>query len=154
MHHWTYCLILVFLYVFILRELSMKTAPRAGDWNRGEMTLLPVMNPLFNVREMSIQCILLEMHLNSPQRRCNDCIRKHFLAIEGLADEAIGLDKTGEHRDFLLPIPNEIRRLQDAWVAKEPACDIAQELRRMRKPWTVKTFALQDRPLFVQPGPF
>lgn len=54
--------------------------------------LLPVMDPKFNAREMVKQSCMLEDHLNSPQKRCCDCIKKHFLTLEGLAEEAPSLE--------------------------------------------------------------
>jgi len=53
--------------------------------------LLPVHNPLYNMREMVKQILLLEDHLMHPRKRCMDCIRKHLLTIEALAEEAVTL---------------------------------------------------------------
>lgn len=151
MNPWTLWLLFIFVYVYVARSIATgKNANGATAVHRGPFTLLPVMNPLFNIREMSKECILLERHLNSPQQRCTDCIRKHMLTIEGLAEEAISLDKPGKYRRYLLDIPNEIRRLQDDWVAKRDPCDIAQEIREMRKPWSELSFAIPDRPLHVK----
>ena len=54
--------------------------------------LLPIMHPLYNLREVCKQTALLEDHLNNERKRCQDCIRKHFLTIEALLEEAISLD--------------------------------------------------------------
>lgn len=55
--------------------------------------LFPIMNPEFNAREVAKQCLLLEDHINNPKKRCVDCIRKHFLIIDGLLEEAISLEQ-------------------------------------------------------------
>ena len=59
--------------------------------------LLPVLDPCFNMREICKQCILLEDHLFQTEKRCTDCIKKHFLTIEALGEEAITLDKENEY---------------------------------------------------------
>lgn len=53
--------------------------------------LLPVSDPNFTLKEACKQLLLLEDHLSNPRKRCPDCIRKHLLTAEGLAEEAIGL---------------------------------------------------------------
>jgi len=60
-----------------------------------EKPRLTLMDPLFNLREITKQLLLLEDHLAHENRRCPDCIRKHLLCIEALADEAVALDPTG-----------------------------------------------------------
>ena len=66
-----------------------------------DMDLLPIMNPLFNMREICKQMVLLEDHLNNIRKRCHDCIRKHFLTIEAFFEEAISLDKDLKYLDIL-----------------------------------------------------
>ena len=105
-----------------------------------EMGLLPIMSPLFNLREVCKQMSLLEDHLNNARKRCPDCIRKHFLTIEALFEEAVSLDKDFEYRENLDGKAQEIRDLQGAWLdcrgTKTEDKDylmIAQALRAMRK---------------------
>ena len=104
------------------------------------ITLLPVLRPSFNAREICKECALLERHLNEPQQRCKDCINKHFLTIEALAEEAISLHCPEKKRmcpKALHGIPNAIRRLQTDLVTSRytPAkCKAtAAELRKIRK---------------------
>ena len=66
-----------------------------------DMGLLPIMSPLFNLREICKQMSLLEDHLNNVRKRCPDCIRKHFLTIEALFEEAVSLDKDQEYAEVL-----------------------------------------------------
>lgn len=48
----------------------------------------PVSDPDYNMREVVKQSILLEEHLVEKNKRCKDCIAKHFLHIIGLSEEA------------------------------------------------------------------
>jgi len=64
----------------------------AAEHERGRFSL---MDPLFNLREIAKQLVLLEDHLSHQEKQCPDCICKHILTIEALADEAISLDPTG-----------------------------------------------------------
>lgn len=108
--------------------------------NENDMGLLPIMNPLFNLREICKQMSLLEDHLNNVRKRCPDCIRKHFLTIEGLFEEAISLDKEQKYREHLDGKAQEIRDLQGAWLDFKDTSEfeegylmLAQALRAMRK---------------------
>lgn len=105
-----------------------------------KLDLLPIMSPLFNLREVCKQSSLLEDHLNNPRKRCHDCIRKHFLTIEALFEEAISLDKDFKYGEHLDGKAHEIRELQALWLdSKEKKnhnaeyLEIAQKLRGMRK---------------------
>ena len=67
-------------------------------------------HPLYNAREASKQIVLLEHHLFDPRSRCVDCIRKHFLTIEALLDEAVTLDK-GNAYHWIHSLPCKVRNL-------------------------------------------
>jgi len=102
--------------------------------------LLPIMSPLFNLRESVKQMSLLEDHLNNPRKRCPDCIRKHFLTIEALFEEAISLDKRFEFVELLDGKAEKIRLLQGCWIDLKDTdrshlayLVIAQILRKLRK---------------------
>lgn len=94
--------------------------------------LLPVMDPLFNMREICKQSILLEDHLFQKKKRCKDCCIKHQLTIEALAEEAITLDKDRKCED-LYYLPDRIRELQKDFVNGREPTEIAQEYRKVRK---------------------
>ena len=81
-----------------------------------DQSLLPIMSPLYNLREVCKQIILLEDHLNQPRKRCSDCIRKHFLTIEALFEEAVSLDKDLKYVEVLDGKAEEIRKLQSVWL--------------------------------------
>ena len=101
-----------------------------------DMGLLPIMSPLFNLREVCKQMSLLEDHLNNMRKRCPDCIRKHFLTIEALFEEAVSLDKDQEYAEVLDGKAQEIRDLQGSWLdddSNENYLLLAQALRAIRK---------------------
>jgi hypothetical protein len=102
--------------------------------------LLPIMSPLYNLREICKQVVLLEDHLNQPRKRCPDCIRKHFLTIEALFEEAVSLDKELKYVAVLDGKAEEIRKLQAVWLDTKDSDQahkfyliLAQALRVLRK---------------------
>jgi hypothetical protein len=64
----------------------------------------PVSDPRYNMQQIIKQSILLEEHLTNKNKRCRDCITKHFLHIIGLAEEAqmLATDKINQY-----PLINE-----------------------------------------------
>lgn len=102
--------------------------------------LLPVLDPCFNMREICKQCILLEDHLFQTEKRCTDCIKKHFLTLEGLSEEAITLDKENKYHFSKLELPEKIRKLERDFLNDTDPERIAQELRQIRKPLMNKYF--------------
>ena len=109
--------------------------------------LLPIMSPLYNLREICKQIILLEDHLNQPRKRCPDCIRKHFLTIEALFEEAVSLDKEFKYVEVLDNKAEEIRKLQSVWLdtrdneqAHRFYLILAQALRVLRKSFAEHCF--------------
>jgi hypothetical protein len=103
--------------------------------------LMPVFEPAHNMREVCKQLCLLEDHLHQTDKRCADCIRKHFLTIEGLIEEGIGLDKEGSQRAELAKAKQFMLEAQRQWIAKSvPDAEIAQSLRTLRKRWSEECF--------------
>jgi hypothetical protein len=105
--------------------------------------LLPVLDPRFNMREICKQSILLEDHLFQEEKRCYDCICKHFLTIEALAEEAITLDKEHKYPE-LNDLQKKIRTISKKYIdnskdIKQNAIT-AQELREIRKGYMQKCF--------------
>ena len=114
-----------------------------GDGCKSCDSLLPVLDPRFNMREICKQSVLLEDHLFQKEKRCHDCIIKHFLTIEGLAEEAITLDKEQKYPE-LIDLPQKIRVIEKNYIKnqndpKQPAIT-AQELREIRKGYMQKCF--------------
>jgi hypothetical protein len=106
--------------------------------------LLPIMDPAFNIREIAKQMILLEDHLFQPRRHCNDCIRKHFLMIEGFAEEAITLDKQHQYKDVLDGLPEKVRRCEKMYWDGEPLEHVGQCVRKLRKTLHRRFFPLKE----------
>jgi hypothetical protein len=107
-------------------------------WKMGN--LLPIMNPLFNLREIVKQMALLEDHLNNARKRCPDCIRKHFLTIEAFFEETISLDKKFQYVGLLEGKADLMRDLQGCWLDLKDTEQsqiaylvISQVLRKIRK---------------------
>ncbi|NDE17303.1 hypothetical protein EBZ80_20470 [bacterium] len=118
-------------------------------------SLLPILDYEFNARELCKQMILLEDHLTHSQKRCADCCVKHFLALEGLAEEAITLDhdkrlSSDPRYAALLSLPQEIRTLQARYFARphdDANCRaIAQSLRQLRKQFQGACFGFIFQP--------
>ena len=110
----------------------------------GINNLYPILDPRFNMRESAKQCLLLEDHLNNKQKRCVDCIRKHFLIIDGLLEEAVSLEKDINKRDYY-------RNLYVMWVniekqyANSPSDsytmdNVSKSIRSFRKPLVEEYF--------------
>jgi hypothetical protein len=91
-------------------------------------------DPLFNLREVVKQMTLLEDHLAHPYKVCQDCIRKHLITIEALAEEASAMDD----RKDIVPFEYEkLAELARAWMENiedgEDLKVIAGMVRSLRK---------------------
>lgn len=99
--------------------------------------LLPIMEPAYNLREICKQLILLEDHLFHPRKRCLDCIRKHLLTAEALAEEAVTLDVDGSTRESTDGLADQIREfwnaVQDVPEEDGSYIEVAQAVRDLRK---------------------
>jgi|SRR6056300_782928 hypothetical protein len=101
-----------------------------------------VSDPKYNMQQIVKQSILLEEHLANKNKRCRDCITKHFLHIIGLAEEAQMLATDKIHK---YPLINECvdlyNRLFNKWLKNyeidhsnnDNFCKCGDELRNMRK---------------------
>lgn len=114
-------------------------------------TLLPVMDYGYNIREIIKNCILLEDHLIHPEKRCNDCCVKHFLFLEGLAEEARTLDRDNQMPPELRDAPDFFRNCQQQYYTistnpqQNPDIDynaVAQKLRNFRKMYQQRYFPI------------
>jgi hypothetical protein len=108
----------------------------------GSGKLYPVLNPKFNLREASKQCLLLEDHLNNENKRCLDCIKKHMLMIDGLLEEAISLEQNNKERLFYRNKHDEWCRIQKDYVNGNNIDDISKRIRHFRKPMVYESFDL------------
>jgi hypothetical protein len=98
---------------------------------------------MYNMREICKQSILLEDHLFQKEKRCHDCICKHFLTIEALAEEAITLDKDQKHPEINI-LPTKVRVITKKYIDNHTNDNqpplTAQELREIRKSLMQKCF--------------
>jgi hypothetical protein len=93
----------------------------------------PINSAIFNLREITKQMLLLEDHLTDDDKYCVDCIRKHFLMIEALAEEAIQMDSRSKWSSEALLIAKSIRRWQIAFIEGTDSKKISQSIRKKRK---------------------
>lgn len=107
--------------------------PRASTARK----LLPVLRPYHNMRDIIKQFVMLEDHLLQPEKRCKDCIRKHFLTIEGLAEECATLCKPRAILPEARNIARQVRVYHHAWEKRPKDGDVAEyigsRLRKLRK---------------------
>jgi hypothetical protein len=103
------------------KNLNIKTAQNPFN----------IMDPLFNIRNMIKEMILLEDHLNIPAQYCPDCIVKHLLKCEALAEEAISLD--GGENKFLYNLPTIVKEWHTAWLKEIEPTIVASYIRKTRK---------------------
>lgn len=102
--------------------------------------LAPLMEPEFNIREVTKNMILLEDHLFHDDRRCPDCVRKHCLTIEAFLDEAFSLDKSGKYTPILKQVSMDFRDISTSILKccdeglKDTECSqLGQRVRDVRK---------------------
>ena len=125
------------------RSSSRSPARRSHIRRHRKLKLLPIFDPVFNLREACKHMILLEDHLFNQRKRCHDCIRKHFLTIEGFLDEALTLDK---YNKFGTEINDAIKKMNQAvkyYINSKCNCPVkvGQKVRSVRKPLTKLVFA-------------
>jgi hypothetical protein len=97
------CLIIIYIIVYLLLYSSVKQIKFPINNNNNNHhhhsnngscdvkscgALDPVSDPKYNMQQIVKQSILLEEHLTNKNKRCRDCITKHFQHIIGLAEEA------------------------------------------------------------------
>lgn len=142
----------IFLTIFILyavvllgqKQEIIRNVPRQNQSGKcsalGCSSIDPVSDPKYNMQQIVKQSILLEEHLANKNKRCRDCITKHFLHIIGLAEEAqmLATDKIDQY-----PLINECvelyNKLFETWLERydmnieNNSLTCCDELRTMRK---------------------
>ena len=88
-----------------------------------------VMDPETNIIDAYKELALLEDHLTRPDRFCPDCITKHLLKIEALADECLSL--SGGER--CLSLASSAREWRSRLSMGEPKTSVAKSVRSLRK---------------------
>lgn len=96
-------------------------------------TLDPVTDPHYNLRQCAKDMMLCEEHLSVANKRCYECIQKHFMRIEALLEEALTLDKGGELPASVSDMVRVVTSLHDAAMGGADPERLAQDLRKLRK---------------------
>jgi hypothetical protein len=111
-------ILLILLVILFFVGDKKKTSKKVGGCDVKSCGALdPVSNPAYNFQQIVKQSILLEEHITNKNKRCRDCITKHFLHIIGLAEEAqmLATDKCNKY-----PLINEsvelYNRLFKEWL--------------------------------------
>lgn len=107
---------------------------------------MELMDPKHNMREVAKQMILIEDHMAHKPKRCVDCLTKHYLMVEGLLEETITLDKTGEHTDEVNNIigivkptmMDIIEKIKNSTIVDQDYQAACQTLRTVRKEIALK----------------
>jgi hypothetical protein len=103
--------------------------------------LLPILDPMFNVREVVKNILLLEDHLLDQRRRCMQCLKKHLLLIEAFLEEAITLSKKGRYVEEISSDVRLVRSLQALLLeGRHNYYSIAIELKKMRERYFDRAF--------------
>lgn len=133
------------IYVYVLKknddvkQIVIKTSTvSSGTCGASCGAIDPVSDPKYNMQQIVKQSILLEEHLANKNKRCRDCITKHFLHIIGLAEEAqmLATNKVDKY-----PLINECVELYNTafqkWLKNHDSdinyLDCCNELRNLRK---------------------
>lgn len=98
----------------------------------------PVSDPVYNIKEVIQQSILLEDHLAIKNKYCIDCITKHFLSLIGYCEEALTLAGNTVHKfPYMDQCAPFYERLYKQWSANKKddkvILEVLTELREMRK---------------------
>jgi len=101
-------------------------------------TQLSISDPRYNLREIVKQLTLLEQHLLERGKYCPDCISKHLLTIEALADECQNLDARQDWVAPALGVGQQARAWAHAFAAGAEPHAIGQRVRAFRKAFAPK----------------
>ena len=115
----------------IAHRRQLARSVRLASRHQGERESLH--SPRFNLREITKHLILLEDHLTHRLKVCPDCIRKHLMTIEALAEEAASLDQLGLFTTATEGIAELARQWMERLADGEEIGAVAQETRALRK---------------------
>lgn len=95
----------------------------------------PVSDPKYNMHQIIKQSILLEEHLANKNKRCRDCITKHFSHIIGLAEEAVMLACSDVNSyPYMAECPDYYNDLFNKWLKDTTtSLEVCKKLRTKRK---------------------
>tara|TARA_Y100000385_G_C13078644_1_gene632712 strand:- start:138 stop:596 length:459 start_codon:yes stop_codon:yes gene_type:complete len=84
-------IILLYLWKIYFKKIEINPIIKDSKLFGEKDKLDPIMDPVYNIKEVCKNSVLLEEHMAQKQKRCFDCISKHFLLITGYIEEAIQL---------------------------------------------------------------
>lgn len=114
-----------------------------------------VSDPVYNMKEIIKQSILLEEHLVQPKKRCRDCISKHFIHINRLHEEALWLANSNCNKyPFLVETTGFYSEQFDEWLNsydhEDTLMQIAGKLRDIRKKLASKYYFNNDNTVLIK----
>lgn len=89
-------------------------------------------NPFYNLKLACEELTLLEQHLLDPEFRCPECIRKHFLYVQGILRECLRLDEHGYLSSWVNPMTDALHLCGMRWAEGWDPAMIGQLIRRVR----------------------
>lgn len=109
------------------------TSKREEEEGSSQLTF--IREPLHNLREIAKQLLCLEDHICCAERRCHDCIRKHLLYAEALAEEASAMDTKGRYAAYCDSLARSLRNMESVFFGdkKSEPRRLKQALREHRK---------------------
>lgn len=118
-------------YPVHMREVPVDCGPEI--LSASVKTAEDVMDPRTNFRGIVKQLLLLEDHLAHEDRRCDDCINKHLMTAEALAEEAVTLDGGATYHEICEIVATVCRELQDHYRQGIDPLGLVQTSRTLRK---------------------
>ena len=117
----------------VVARHEYRQAIRVADYYLDQIS-----EPGFNWREITKQMLLLEDHLFVPVKNCPDCIKKHLLNLEGLAEEIPSLAGSDPNKGMLGSLdPTKFAGQCRVWMARlldgEDLWAVGSEIRALRK---------------------
>lgn len=101
-------------------------------------------SPEFNLREIAKQLLLLEDHLTDDEKFCVDCIRKHLMMVEALAEESLALDKQHAYAELSQALAKKARRWMIRFTDGAGAHVVAKDVRLTRKALVADVYDPRD----------
>ena len=103
-----------------------------------DLELMPTQAYAYTVNELEKNLALAEIHakqFGSDPLFCSDCLRKHFIIIEGLAEEAVNFTNNVSEKGYF----SKVAELMRVFKAKVPELDggsalvMSEGIRKIRK---------------------
>lgn len=124
----------MFLMDWMRKTYSKASLPRKVSHKIMTSIMRPPLNSAeFNVREIAKQLLLLEDHLSDDEKYCTDCIRKHLMTAEALAEEAVAMDPKSKWLRDAKYLAKQTRNWMVDFIQGKNRVILSQEIRVVRK---------------------